>query len=497
MAVSPLWNPLPLAGEGRVRVVGQRGNVPSWLVFDRAAPPSPRPSPASGRGSSAICDGPAQREREGGEAPQPQGRAIPWLNIVLVGSLCTVSSVTGGQELEGYLPASLPVLGTPANVTVLTRPRPDYDPLGLHEGSFVVQPLVAEGFGFDSNPRGAPGQAGSAFVSTQAAVSVASDWARDGIGASVSVDDRRYLQQPNLSRTDDTVAVGGRTDVGEADHLLLSATHSDLHVEPTGIDALSSERAVPYQVNAGTASYLFNLSRLSFEPFALVNETTFSATPLGGGASTSNSYLDNTTVTEGVTARYELSPLRRLVAVVRSAESSFSHALPGLPRRDSVDVSVLGGIDYVADGLFRYRALLGYQLRNYDSPALKSQNAPIVEADVIWTPSLLTTVEATANRKIVNSTDPLVASYTDTSARLQLEHEYLRDVLLNAHGSVELAEFQDSNGRQTIYGAGVGATWLLNHTQRLSATFDHTQSSSNTRANYRDETMLLKFTAGI
>ena len=446
-----------------------------------------------------YADAPPEASRAAplpGRVPSPS-RPVAWRHIVLVGSFCTISSATGGQELEGYLPASLPVLGTPSNVTVLTRPRPDYDPPGLREGSFVVQPLVAEGFGFDSNPRGVPRQGGSAFVSTQASVSVVSDWARDGIGASVSVDDRRYLQQPNLSRTDDSVSVGGRYDVGTADHLLLSATHADLHVEPTGIDALSNQRAVPYQVNGGTASYLFNLSRLSFEPFALVKQTAYSATRLGGGASQSNSYLDNTTVTEGVTARYELSPLRRVVAVVRSAESSFSHATPGLPRRDSTDVSVLGGIDYVADGLFRYRALVGYQIRDYASAAIKSQNAPIVEADVIWTPSLLTTVEATVNRKIVNSTDPLVPGYTDTAARLQVEHEYLRDVLLNAHTSVEMAQYENNGGQQTIYGLGVGATWLLNHTQRVSATFDHTQSSSNTRANYRDESVVVKFTAGI
>ncbi len=421
----------------------------------------------------------------------------PWLHAVLVGSLCTVSSVTGGQELDGYLPVGLPVLGTPSNVTVLTRPRPDYDPPGLREGSFVVQPLVAEGFGFDSNPRGAPGQAGSAFVSTQASVSVGSNWARDGIGASVSVDDRRYLQQPNLSRTDDSVSAGGRYDVGTADHLLLSATHSDLHIEPTGIDALSTQRAVPYQVNVGTASYLLTLSRLSFEPFVLVADTSYSPTRLGGGASQSNSYLDNTTVTEGVTTRYELSPLRRAVLVVRSAQSAFSHALPGIPRRDSVDVSVLGGIDYVADGVFRYRALVGYQVRDYASAAIKSHNAPVVEADVIWSPSLLTTVEATANRKIVNSTDPLVAGYTDTAARLQVEHEYLRNVLLNVHVSAELAQYENNGGQQTIYGGGVGATWLLNRTRKISATFDHTQSSSDTRANYHDESLLLKFTAGI
>ena len=424
------------------------------------------------------------------------GRPRAWLQVVLVGSLCAVSFGTVAQELEGFLPTNLPIVGSASSVTVFDRPRPDFDAPGIEAGTFSIHPVLSEGLGFDSNPLGSGGQAGSAFVSTQANVSVVSDWVRNSLGASVSVDDRRYLQQTQLSHTDDTVSLGGRYDVGTADHLVLAATHSDLHIEPTGLDAISATQAVPYQLNGGSASYLLNFSRLSLEPFTTVNNFTYSSSRTNGVAQ-NNQYLNNTTVDEGVTARYELSPLRHAVFVVRSSESDFTNPTPGTPRRNSVGVSVLGGLDYVADGVWRYRALAGYQVREYASSTYKSHSAPIVEADVIWSPSQLTTVELTANRRIVDSNDPLVADYTDTMAKLELQHEVRRDVLVSAHASYEQALFESGGGQQTILNAGATATWLLNHNLKANATYNHAQSVSGTRSSYSDDTLLLGLTAGI
>jgi hypothetical protein len=440
---------------------------------------------------------PANEPAEATPSASPaRNRSFSWLQLVLLGTLCALSAKTVGQELEGFLPAGLPIVASPSSVTILARPRPDFDSPGITAGTFTLHPSWSEGLGFDSNPLAGSGQAGSAFASTQASVSVVSDWLRNSLGASVSVDDRRYLQLHQLSRTDDTISAGGRYDVGTADHLVLSATHADLHIEPTGIDAISTQQGVPYQVNTITASYLWNLSRLSFEPFAIVSDTTYSSIRTNGVLQ-SNTYLDNTTFTEGVTTRYQLSPLRNAVFVVRSSESDFSHTLAGSPRRNSVSVSVLGGLDYVADGIWRYRALAGYQIRDYSASSYKSHAAPIVEADVIWSPSVLTTVEANLNRRIIDSNDPTVADYTDTAAKLQVEQEVRRDVLASAHVSYEQALFQNGAGQQTILGAGAGVTWLLNRNVKLSASYEHAQSISGTRASYSDDTMSLGVTLGI
>ncbi|WP_158745773.1 outer membrane beta-barrel protein [Acidisphaera sp. L21] len=506
---SPLWQWPP-----HVRRLRQ---FPPHLRPNYAAPPASAAALPEGRGPWAIGADPVWQiaspaiafytpVRAASPAAMAPPPAMPpvgspgiWLHMVLVGSLCAISTATGGQELEGYLPANLPIVEALPNTTVLSRPRPDYDPPGVRAGSFVMHAQGGESVGFDSDPRATPGQAGSAYFSTQGIASIASDWSRNSVAASVSVQDQRYLQLPHLSRTDDTVSLGGRYDVGTADHLVLSATHSDLHILPTGLDAVAGRQdTVPFQVNGGTASYLLNLSRLTLEPFATLNDYVFSASRISG-VSQSNSYLDNATVTEGVTARYEFSPLHHAVLVVRGTQSNYSHQLSGVAKRDSSGVSVLGGLDYVADGLWRYRALVGYQERNYVSSTYKSQAAPIVEADVIWSPSRLTTVEATANRRIVDSTDPLTPSYTDTTLQLQVQHELQRNLLLSARVGYEQASYDSNGGQQTIYNGGVTATWLLNQNQnqKVSASFDHLKSSSRTRSSYTDDQVLLGFTVGI
>ena len=284
-------------------------------------------------------------------------------------------------------------------------------------------------------------------------------------------------------------------DVGTADYLALSVAHSDQHIEPNGIDSQFRQRPTPFQVNSGTVSYLLNLSRLSFEPFVTVAKTSYSDVRLGNTIQVNN-YLDNTAVTEGVTTRYELSPLHHAVFVVRGTESDYNHSTAGAISRNNSRVSVLGGLDYVASGVWRYRVLVGYQFQQYTSSAATSQATPIVEGNVIWTPTLLTSVELTANREIRTSTDPLTASYTDSFVKLQVEHEYKRNLLFNVHVSTEQAEYQQNGGHQTLVGVGAGSTWLLNRNQRVVTTYDHTKSLSNTRQKFDEDVFLVRFSVG-
>jgi hypothetical protein len=503
LSPSPLWPRPSLACRGRQFRPYRR---PAYVVVSASRRPPDEPQ-AWGVGAEAVWriasptipfyaeDAPSPFLP--GTAMQLAGSPPAWKHLLLIGSFCVISVAAVAQELEGYLPADMPIAEALPNTTVLSRPRPDYDPPGVRAGSFVMHAQGGESVGFDSNPRASPTQTGSAFFITQGTASIVSDWSRNSVNASVSVTDQRLLQLPHLSRTDDTVSLGGRYDVGYADRLTLSATHSDQHILPSGLDSETGrQNTVPFAVNGGTVSYLLNLSRLTVEPFATVTNYTYSASDVSG-VSQSNSYLNNTTFTEGVTTRYEFSPLHHAVLVVRGTQSNYSHQLAGIAKRDSNGVTVLAGLDYVANGLWRYRALVGYQQRDYVSSSYKTQSAPVVEADVIWSPSVLTTVEATANRRIVDSTDALTPSYTDTSLQLQVQHELERNVLVNARAGFEQASYQSGGGTQTIYSGGVGATWLLNRYQKVTARYDHIKSSSRVRASYSDDQVVVGFTIGI
>ena len=92
----------------------------------------------------------------------------------------------------------------------------------------------------------------------------------------------------------------------------------------------------------------------------------------------------------------------------------------------------------------------------------------------------MTTVTATLTRSIEDAAQEGIAGYTYTRARVVLDHEYMRNVLLQASASVQRADFLQGGGHQSGFSLGGGATWLINRHLRLSATYDFTDQQGNT-----------------
>ena len=90
--------------------------------------------------------------------------------------------------------------------------------------------------------------------------------------------------------------------------------------------------------------------------------------------------------------------------------------------------------------------------------------------DANWSPSGLTTITGTLTRSIEDAAQEGVAGYTYTSARLEIDHEYLRNVLLHGGASLQRADFLQGGGAQTSYSVAAGVTWLMNRRMRISAT---------------------------
>jgi len=67
--------------------------------------------------------------------------------------------------------------------------------------------------------------------------------------------------------------------------------------------------------------------------------------------------------------------------------------------------------------------------------------------------------------------------FTYTSAELRVDHEYRRNVLLNAETGVRLAEYQQNGGTQTQYYASAGVSWLINRKMRLTGQYTFTTQS--------------------
>jgi hypothetical protein len=386
---------------------------------------------------------------------------------------CLIAYGVQAELLPNYFPAGVPGYGEAPGVTVASRLRPDFDPPGVRVGSFLLRPRWAEGLGYDDNVFGANGGGpGSWLVGSHPSLLIGSDWSRHSLGGYVGVDDLRYLDQPRQSQTNWTASLGGSLSIGR-DQLNVTVAHLALHQARTELDALPSDEPVAYRVDDIRISYRIALDRWSVTPSAAFSAFRYDATTIRG-VPASQTYRDRDVIQGAVTTRYELSPNRNLLLVTRVLGVHYVEPQQGVPTRDSTGYQVLVGIGDDNDAVWRYRVLLGWEVRAFQASRYSTHSAPTAEAALIWSPSGMTTVTATLTRSIEDAAQEGIVGYTYTRARIVLDHEYQRNVLLQASASVQRADYLPAGGHANSFSLGAGATWLINRNLRLSATYDFT-----------------------
>jgi len=394
-------------------------------------------------------------------------RRRPWL---IAPCLLACAWVAKAQLLTTLFPEGVPGYGTEQGVTVKSRARPAFEPLGVHAGSLLVRPVLNFSVGYDDNIFGAPSGHGGWQIATRPSLLMSMENSIGSLGLFVSADDIRYIGDPTQNRTDGAVFVGATINIGR-DKLTLGAGYLARHEDRTALDALPSDSPVAFTVENLRASYATAFGRVTATPSIEFNRWRFDNTTIHG-LPVSQKSRDRTTLRGEMKLSYAWMPGRDFLFVTRVLDTHYDHPAVGAVSNNSLSWQGLFGIDYDDNSVWRYRLLGGVEYRAPASPLIAPQTTAIAEAEVTWSPSGMTTVRATATRGIEDAAQSGLSSYTYTTARVTLDHEYSRDILLNASAGVRQARFNQTGGQQLGYGLGAGATWLLNRNVRLSLTYD-------------------------
>ena len=353
--------------------------------------------------------------------------------------------------------------------------------------------MLEETTGYDSTPFGAASK-GSWLFATRSSVLLNSDWSRHALGAYVAADDARFLEAPTQDRTNYTVSLGGSLDI-DRNRLTLSATHLQRHEDRTQIGAVLTDRPVAFQLDDARASYAVNAGRWTMTPGAQISSLQFSSATLNGLPLDQN-YRDRTLIQGSLILGYSLAPRRDLMLEARGLGQHYLHAQAGQPERDSTGYQLLAGFAD-DDGVWRYRVLAGVEARSFAAAAYQTHVAAIGEAALAWSPSGLTTVTATLTRSMEDAAQEGVAGYTYTAAKLTIDHEYRRNLLLHASARAQRADFLPSGGHQTGYAVGGGITWLMNRSVHLDATYEASSLHGGYLGNYTRQVTLLTVRVGM
>jgi hypothetical protein len=383
------------------------------------------------------------------------------------------------QLLSRYLPQSVPGYELDPIQAVMQNGGPDYNPVGWRVDDFVIRPAVDESFGYDQNPLGLNGGKSSVVVDSAASVNANSDWSRNSLGASFSINDLEYLNLPIANQRTDTAFVGGRLDIGR-DSIDLSAGHIDSDLGPTDVFTEGLVAPVPYESNDIRAAYNWLLNRLTLTPNVDFNTYRF-GTAQGSIAPVNDTSLDKDQIAGGVTGNYEVSPGRSIVVVWQETQADFLHRAPGSINPNYLDSLILAGLDYDTLALFRYDFLVGYERRSFGTSSISTLSVPVVEASVTYLPTRLSTIQLSAVRHLSDAGYNVAENLAYTEGVLRLDHALRRNILLNARVDAALTDASGNSLSHFQLTTGFGATWLLSRRIRVSGdyTFSHGSSSGN------------------
>lgn len=350
------------------------------------------------------------------------------------------------------------------NVSVAQRERPEYDSAGITTGGFVISPsLNIEGGYTDNAYLTETDRQSDAYVSINPEIDINSGWSRHHLAARASGEFLRYADNPLRNEDNFLFALEGRYDIG-----LTSAINGvgkferryESQYDVTSIAAGAS----PIPVDDYSASLIGSTTRgrFRFDLGAIGSRLDYhDYTTLGGGIVNQDS-RDRTGAAVAGQINYSVNSGTVLFGQIGYENFSYDTSLGTIgANRDSNAVRVLGGVSFDLTKLIRGRLGAGYITRNYVAPQFRSTSGLTVEGELEYFPTELTTVTLKLHRVIEDASVNTQGGYFRTGGSLRIDHELLRNLLLNLRGSYDRAKYDGAGNDVDVFGVNGGARYLV------------------------------------
>jgi hypothetical protein len=360
------------------------------------------------------------------------------------------------------------------NVPVTARPRPDFDPLGIRAGGFLIFPSVTVDGTYNDNIFATDDNEESDFIFTFGPrIDVRSNFPRHSLNFSVQSDIGRYVDNTDENFVDYGTSLAGQLDVTRRTRLVggLHYAHGhddrddpedpgvEVEDEPVEFDEYGGDLGIEQDFNRFNVALRGDVDRRDYDE---------------------EDQADRDRILYGGRLRtgYFISP--RINAFVqggfRREERDTGAGDPPIKRDNNVyDARVGTAIDIT--GLLFGEVSVGWQLQEFDESELDSENSLAYGAGLTWNPTQLTSLSLDAAGGFEPS-DVGASSIRNTVA-LRVDHELLRNVLIGGHVAYRRDDFQDTGRVDNRFDVGPDITYLLNRYLSVGAGYTFTTRDSD------------------
>lgn len=382
--------------------------------------------------------------------------------------------------------------------TVLTRPRPEVEQLGIRAGGFRVLPRMEIGGSYDSNVFATDTNTKDDFITViKPELAVRSDWNNHALNLTANADFGRYSQYKTQDYNDFATALNGRVDVLRDVQVGAEVFFRREHEGAGDADLIGTfTRPVVYYVSGGEASYTHRFGRFRARLSGTGAYYNYESALGPSGLSVSQDYRDRWDTTGALRVGYELSPGYEAFIQGGLVSSHYNHIPTGAPSRDSDGYETVAGAAFDLTGFLTGEVFAGYMTRTYDSNVYKDFSGLTMGGQLNWSVTQLTTVTGRASRQVRDTLafqgGRVASSYTRTLVALGVDHELLRSLLLNARAQYRTDDYNGIDRTDDVYTLGAGATYQVNRYLYLTGGYTYEERSSNEVNDYKDNLIYLR-----
>jgi len=412
-----------------------------------------------------------------------------------------------GQATEPLLPVPPPPSGPQAptppgqptypSETVAQRPRPELDPLGLRFGDFFWFPRGELDEVYNSNIFATPTPTIADFITAlQPGFDLLSSFPRNALNLHGSATTQFYASHSDQNTQDGFVSTDGRLDVDAGSSIYGSAEAAHLHIPRTSTNSpTGAAQPVTYWNYTANAGYRQTGLRVGYQADIAIQDTQYNAVPAIGGGILPQSPSDTIISQAALRGSYELIPDYLGYIRVAGNLTDYPHTGLGGARFNSTGYRANIGVQILPRHILSGEIYAGYLSQIYDVSSLGSISGLDAGGRLVYNVTRLTTATFTGLRTVIPSNVTVAnttgTSYFATTVAANVDHELLRNLLLNANAGYENDTYHGVSLTNNIFSVGVGFKYLLNRNLYLGGSYNYQQRNSTAAGSSYTQNILL------
>lgn len=368
------------------------------------------------------------------------------------------------------------------NVSVQSRPRPDYTPTGVHVGGLMFFPRLRTSAGATSNAYlTQQNEVEAPYASLEPSLRVASIWSRHALEVNASGLLRNYIGESRRNERRWNLGTRGEVELGRA-FTVTGEANASQSFENQFSGEVDSNIAALSRFRRDFLSLRGEYTSGRVRTFLLADYADFRFAPvrLRDGA-LRNQENRNRNVSR-ITGQFEYArtPSVSLFGQLGYTGTTFDGRVVGVGALDSDAGRAIAGLNVDLAGRARGTISAGYSVRDYRTAGIESVSGLIAEASVELFPTERFTISAGARRTVEDATFGNVTPrpFWDNRFSLGGDYELLNNLILSASGEYALQTFLREDRTNSTYRLASRARYLISRRMTLDGSLSYSDRDS-------------------